>query len=104
MKNVKEDSISKQRRLLMGLRSSLVGKEHTLPFTIYNDETIELLLQAQPQSLEELSQVKGFPKDGKRVKGFGESIVKIFTDTNNIAEVKFSADCKSVMVSSMSFF
>ena len=78
------NSISKQRELLIELRSALVGSNHTLPFTIYNDDTIEDLLKAQPKSLDELVKVKGFPKNGKRVKGFGESIVEIFKGTNNI--------------------
>ncbi len=67
-----------QRQLLEELRSQLVGDLHTQPFTIYTDETIEDLLKAQPTSLEELSKVKGFPRDGKRIKQFGASIVAIF--------------------------
>lgn len=71
--------IEEQRRLLINLRSELVGKKHTLPYTIYTDKTIEELLKAKPKTLEELSKVKGFPKEGKRIKGFGEAIIAIFT-------------------------
>lgn len=74
----------KQRQLLIELRSQLIAKESTLPYCIYTDATIDALLDAQPKSIAELVQVKGFPEKGKRVKGFGEAIVAIFNDTNRI--------------------
>ena len=77
-------TVERQRELLQQLRSSLVGAKHTLPFTIYNNNTIEALLKAQPESIAELEAVKGFPKNGKRVKGFGEAIVRIFTETDKL--------------------
>lgn len=67
-----------KRKQLEDLRSELVGVLHTQPFTIYTDETIEDLLKAHPMSLEELTNVKGFPANGKRVKCFGKAIVAIF--------------------------
>lgn len=83
--------IAKQRQLLLDLRAQMVSALHALPYTIYKDSDIENLLKAQPKSLAELSAVKGFPKQGKRVKGFGESIVKIFTDTDNCKTTKIKA-------------
>lgn len=74
----------KQRQALIELREKLVGELHTLPYTIYTDENIEDLLQAQPKSIGELTNVKGFPEAGKRVVGFGEAIVLIFTQTESI--------------------
>lgn len=76
-----------QRELLIQLRSDLIGSKHTLPFTIYSDTTIEDLLKAQPKTIEELVQVKGFPADGKRVRGFGESIIQIFKNPEVINRV-----------------
>ena len=70
---------TEQRQALLSLRSQLVGKMHVQPFTIYKDETVEALVKTQPKTLAELSKVKGFPKDGKRIKGFGEAIIAIFT-------------------------
>jgi superfamily II DNA helicase RecQ len=78
---------AKQRELLVALRAKLIGTKHTLPFTIYSDETIEDLLKAQPATLEELAKVKGFPANGKRVAGFGECIVKIFTSTDEVSNI-----------------
>lgn len=78
------NQIAKQRKLLLQLRSELVGHMHTQPFTIYDDVTIERLLEAQPKSLEELANVKGFPKDGKRIRGFGNSVIDIFTKCDRI--------------------
>ncbi len=78
---------SLQRELLIQLRASLVGKQHTLPFTIYNDVTIEDLLNVQPKTIEELTNIKGFPVNGKRVKGFGESIIQIFKNPEAINQI-----------------
>lgn len=75
---------SEQRQLLIELRSQLLSTKaketgkSTMPYCIYTDETIENLLKAQPKTIAELTKVKGFPKDGKRVKGFGEAIIAIF--------------------------
>lgn len=76
--------IEKQRQLLIELRSQLIGEKNTLPYCIYTDETIEQLLKAQPKTISELVKVKGFPAQGKRVKGFGEAVVAIFADTEKI--------------------
>ena len=74
----------KQRKLLLDLRSSLIGKLNTMPYCIYTDEAIEALLNAKPKTIDELTKVKGFPKEGKRVKGFGEAILAIFNNTDQI--------------------
>lgn len=66
------------REMLIKLRSQLVGAMHVQPFTIYTDATIEDLIKAKPKSLADLEKVKGFPPKGKRVAGFGESIIAIF--------------------------
>ena len=92
----------KQRELLVQLRSELVGKMKVQPFTIYDDATIEALVQAKPKTLKELTSVKGFPATGKRVKGFGETIIKIFQDTDNIQTVKaFAGIDKQMTVSTV---
>lgn len=75
-----------EKNALILLRERLIGELHTLPYTIYSDETIEDLLDARPQSIEELVQVKGFPETGKRVKGFGEAVVQIFVGLEKIKE------------------
>ncbi len=74
----------KQRKLLIDLRSSLIAEQKTLPYCIYPDATIEALLDAQPKTMGELVKVKGFPEDGKRVKGFGEAILAVFNDTDRV--------------------
>ena len=90
--------IEKQRQLLIDLRSQLIGSKHTLPFTIYSDDTIEDLLEAQPMTLEQLAKVKGFPANGKRLNGFGESVVAIFTNTDSIAEINVSTDAGALKI------
>ena len=88
----------KQRQLLHELRSKLVGCMHVQPFTIYNDETIEHLIDAQPKTLGELEEVKGFPKGGKRITGFGEAVIAIFTNCDKIEAIEVSGDSDSANV------
>lgn len=82
---------NKQRELLLKLRSKLVGALHVQPYIIYDDDTIERLLDAQPKTLEELKAVKGFPDTGKRFKGFGIQIVAIFKEPENITNFNVSS-------------
>jgi HRDC domain. len=88
----------KQKQLLLELRSQLTGMLHTQPFTIYDDATIERLLDAQPKTIKELAEVKGFPVNGKRINGFGESVIAIFSKTDRIKKivVKGSAGSPSI--------
>lgn len=88
----------KQKELLLQLRSQLVGEMHVQPFTIYNDDTIELLLDAQPKTIGELSKVKGFPAEGKRVRGFGEAVIAIFKDANKIEKIAITGGSKDISV------
>lgn len=88
----------RERKLLIELRSQLVGKMHVQPFTIYSDATIEALLKAKPKTLRELSCVKGFPKDGKRIKGFGEAVIAIFKDPNSIESIAVKGDSSNISV------
>ena len=74
----------KQRQLLLDLRSKLVSKMHVQPYIVYDDDTIELLLQKQPKTLDDLKQIKGFPEKGKRFKGFGLSVCAIFNDKEQL--------------------
>ncbi len=79
-----------QEEQLLQLRSQLVGVLHTQPASVYPDETIEALLDAQPKSIGELTKVKGFPAGGKRVKTFGELVVGIFNPSVKPADNKNS--------------
>ena len=88
----------KQRKLLEELRSTLVGTLHVQPFTIYTDKNIEDLLVAQPKSLDDLKKVKGFPETGKRFKGFGQSIVDIFTKTDSVTSVAVNTNSSGDLV------
>lgn len=82
----------KQKQLLLDLRSQLVGAMHVQPFTIYTDDTIEALVEAQPRTIPELEAVKGFPKGGKRVIGFGEAVVAVFNNCNGIDTIGVTVD------------
>ncbi len=77
-----------EKELLEKLRGHLAYSKQCAPYLIFRDEELKLLLQHRPQNLEELSKLKGFPKDGKRVAGWGSSIVDIFTRAEKIADFK----------------
>ena len=66
------------REQLVNLRSELIGALHTHPSSVYSDKTIEDLIAAKPKTLDELTKVKGFPKNGKRVNCFGKAVCAIF--------------------------
>lgn len=93
----------RQRELLLKLRSVLVGEMHVQPYIIYPDETIDLLLEAQPKTLDDLSKVKGFPETGKRFKGFGEQVIAIFNDANAIDEFEIKNGAVTSMPKKMVF-
>lgn len=91
--------MQRERELLIELRSVLIGKLNTLPFTVYDDATLERLLLARPKTIEDLTKVKGFPAKGKRVKGFGELIIKIFNDTDSIEKIEVEGTGENISVS-----
>lgn len=93
------NKMEQQRRLLLSLRSQLVGEKHTLPYTIYRDADIDSLLKAQPHTLEDLSKVKGFPKNGLRLTGFGDAIIAIFNNTDKIDDIKLEKNGNDYAVS-----
>lgn len=80
--------MARERELLEKLRSTLIGELHVQPYIIYDDNTIELLLQKRPKTLDELKEVKGFPEKGKRFSTFGKQIVEIFSNPGAIADFK----------------
>lgn len=81
----------RQRELLIKLRGVLVGELHVQPYIVYPDETIELLLDMQPKTLDDLANIKGFPEKGKRFKGFGKQVIAIFNETDTIEDFKLDS-------------
>jgi ribonuclease D len=46
-------------------------------FAVFNNEQLEQLVRGKPITIEKLVQIKGFPKDGKRVENYGQEIIDI---------------------------
>lgn len=63
---------------LLELRSKVAKREGQSTYLVFNDNELEVILNERPKTLEELSKIKGFPKDGKRVKAYGIELVSIF--------------------------
>lgn len=68
------------RELLSKLRGRMAYKSNCAPYLIFSDELMEVLLEQKPKTVEELSTIKGFPKDGKRVEKWGQAIVDVFSE------------------------
>ncbi|GAA0101698.1 hypothetical protein UT300012_24130 [Paraclostridium bifermentans] len=81
-----------KKELLCKLRGHLAFKKQVKPYVIFKDVELERLLEVQPTTLEELATIKGFPRDGKRVTGFGKSIIDIFTRTDKIEDFSVKLD------------
>lgn len=61
--------MEEKRELLKKLRRHLAYAKQCEPFKIFRNVEFEALMEKQPKTIEELSEIKGFPKDGKRVTG-----------------------------------
>lgn len=84
--------MGKEKELLKKLRGHMAYKKGVEPFRVFRDIELDLLLQARPKSIAELTKIKGFPANGKRVLGYGDAIVKIFIKTDEIKDFDISLD------------
>jgi hypothetical protein len=48
---------------------------------VFSNEVAEKIYNARPQSIQELSEIPGFPANGKRIEQYGEKIVKWFFES-----------------------
>lgn len=67
-----------ERQKLLDLRSKIAKDNGQSTYLVFNDEELEMILDARPKTIGDLSKLKGFPKDGKRVAAYGTELVKIF--------------------------
>lgn len=81
-----------QRKALTLLRNRLCGEKHVLPYIIYTEQCIDELIKAQPKDLAELGKVKGFPKDGARIKNYGRAILYALWDSSTVKDFKIKPD------------
>lgn len=70
--------MSRERELLLDLRSKLAYEKTGSHSYSFSDDELESLLKSRPKTLDELGKIKGFPREGKRVEKFGSNIVDIF--------------------------
>ena len=84
--------MNKQEELLRKLRGHLAYAKQVKPYVIFKDEELLEILKKQPKSLDELSTIKGFPRDGKRVEKWGQSIVDIFVQTDKVDDFELKMD------------
>ena len=85
--------VSTQEELLRKLRGHLAYKAGVEPYVVFNDQSLAEILQVKPKTLDDLSKVKGFPREGKRISNWGEAIIAIFNSADKIEsfEVKGSS-------------
>ena len=81
--------MNKEEELLRNLRGHLSHKRGlSAHYMIFRDEELYLLLKHKPKSIGELSKIKGFPRDGKRVAGYGDAIVAVFKNSSEVKDFK----------------
>lgn len=69
-----------EREKLLQLRNKIAKASGQSTYLVPNDKEIEMLLKVRPKTLEELSAIKGFPKNGKRVAAYGNELISIFNE------------------------
>lgn len=74
-----------ERQKLLELRSKVAKDNGQSTYLVFNDEEMEMLLDARPKTIGDLSKLKGFPKDGKRVEAYGMELVKIFDNRGGMS-------------------
>lgn len=80
------------KQKLLDLRSKLAyasKREHSWSFS---DRELRDLLLKKPKTMEELTSIKGFPKNGKRVNSFGKQILEIFNSPDRIQDFNIHVD------------
>lgn len=88
---------------LLKLRSDIAKSTHGSTYLVFNDNELKTLLEKMPKTIEELTSIKGFPKNGKRVSTYGKALIQIF---NGITSVKSSSNMEntSIGMKKSSFF
>ena len=84
--------MSEQEKLLRKLRGHMAYKKQVEPFRVFRDIELNLLLEKEPKDIESLTQIKGFPANGARVKGYGEAIIAIFNNTSRVKSFSVKLD------------
>ena len=89
-----------EKELLLKLRGRLAYVKQLPPYMIFQDKQLEDLLKFKPKTLEELSAIKGFPKDGTRVNNWGDSIIAIFKHPQEVTDfnIQMNKDGEEVKV------
>lgn len=83
---------NKQRELLNSFRSQMSREKRIKVFKVFTSKNIEDIIEAQPQTIEQLSKIKGFPLDGMRIRGYGEAIINIIKNTDRVSEISVDTD------------
>lgn len=80
-------SREREREKLIELRSEVAKENGQSTYLVFNDEEMETILDVRPKTIDELSKIKGFPKDGKRVAAYGQRLVNIFDARGGLGSI-----------------
>lgn len=76
------------REALRKLRSRLAYMEGNKHAYSFSDAELESIVDKKPCNIDELTSLKGFPKNGKRVQAYGSIIVDIVNGKRRPREVE----------------
>lgn len=86
------------RERLKNLRSKLTKRAGKGLYGVFPDNLLEELVRCKPKTIQELSKIKGFPAEGKRVIGYGEAIIAcINKDINDVQVVEKNGDLECIV-------
>ena len=100
-------SSDEEKIKLLALRSKLAYATKNSHSWSFGDSEMELLLKNRPKTIEDLGKLKGFPRNGKRVASYGQSIIDVFNGVNvKDFDVKFENENLTVkpIIASCHFF
>lgn len=96
-----------EKAKLLVLRSNLAYATKNSHSWSFGDSEMDLLLKFKPKTIEDLGKLKGFPRNGKRVASYGQSIIDIFNGVDVKGfDVKFENENLTVkpIIASCHFF
>ena len=63
-------------------------KNSTSPYQVFPDAVLDQLIAYRPKTIKDLTSIKGFPPNGKRVEKYGEDIIEFFKNGCKVVELE----------------
>lgn len=71
-------------KYLEALKLYRMKQNPVAPYKVFSDKIMTKLIEKKPKTLEALSCIEGFPKNGQRILKYGNDIIAIFQINCNV--------------------